>query len=262
MRLRPRAAAGARARRAPAASHQSTPQPNTAGTSARSPAARSSPARSAMHAIDEPGDGDQHRAGEKRIGEERIIGAADVREIAKTSPAPSSTSEREGPREPRVLPHADPVDAGRLDRPHRRGVAIVERERNRDRRKDDRQRERTRADRSANPGSVRARVAANREQRRTTRHRERAPRGAVAVLAARAPPAARSRRSARRRRAGRRPDPWRRAVARRSVEDRDRHVEDEEQREERLHDRVVLGIVELAAPERAQHEREDEAHRR
>ena len=101
-------------------------------------------------------------------------------EIAKTMPAPTTTRSAKSSREAAILPHADPVDACGFHRPERRRVAVVEGERNRDRREDDGKRqERTAQERE--PGLA-ALAERQKEQRVDHRERERAPRGTVALL--------------------------------------------------------------------------------
>ena len=114
-------------------------------------------------------------------------------------------------------------------------------------------------DSSGNPGLA-APAQRDEEQRVDHGHRQRAPRCAVSCIA--------DDRNLQRE-ADQRDAEYQKSVDRilrreRSaprVEDRDRHVESEEEDEERLHDGVVLRRIEAVAPDRAQHEREHEADR-
>ena len=203
---------------------------------------------------DEARCGNQYRAGKIRIGEQRVtrIGGSRDRE---EDPGADLDEESEGPREGHVLPHANPVHAYRLDRPDRGRVTVVEREWNRDGRKNDRQRSKRAGEERISPLCAFAR---RREENGIERRdRDRAPRDAMVIVV-------------HERHLQREADHWnaedQQAVDRvpgrqRSaphVEDRDPHIEDEEQREEWLDDRVMSAIVELAPPRQAEHEREHE----
>jgi hypothetical protein len=86
-----------------------------------------------------------------------------------------------GSSAPPMSPDPDPVHAGRLERPQRRGLAVVERERDRHRREDRGQREE--CARQQRESGIRALAQAEEEQRVGARQRERAPRGAVSRIA-------------------------------------------------------------------------------
>ncbi len=175
----------------------------------RSPGGNSSPARSAIRADTSPEAAISIAPAKNALANSGSPRPA-TPDAAKTMPAPSSIASAKPRTSWRALPDADPIHAGRLDRPQRRGRAAIERERNGDRGKDDRQREEgAREQREAGLAATAQRGEQDQRRRRPSRWRSTRRRSAHR---ARSPPAARIRRSARRKRAARRPDPSRRSV--------------------------------------------------
>ena len=186
---------------------------------------------------------------EEGVGEQRVVGAPDVggdehgsRHAISTSSA-NTRATRDAWRTPiQYTPAAS-------TRPQRRGLAVVERERDRHRREDHGEREEcARQEREA--GIVRLRKPRE-EQRVDGRdsasalhaapYRESRTSAACSAKPTSGTPNTSSASTGSRDRE--RPAP--------RVQDRDRHVEDEEEREKRLHRREVLGHVVLGSPRRA-----------
>ena len=215
------------------------------------------PARSAMHAVASP-DTAISNAPAKNALANNGSSAAPTPEATNTIAGSALDDQREGSGKPRVLPRADPVDARRLDRPECGRPAIVERERNGDGREDDGQHEE--CARQQRETGFAAPAQGQEEQRIDDRQRERAPRRTVLEFAhqrgLRCEPGQRHaehEETVHRIACGERPAP--------RVKNRDGDVEDEEQRQERLHGRVMFRPVELATPDEPEHEGEREAHR-
>ena len=135
---------------APPASHHAAPQSSSSGTKPRSDCRKL-----VAGAVGDGGGGDsrhghQHRADEKGVGKQRVVGARRTRpeeDCARTELHQQS----KGAHQRRALPYAEPERARGRDRPQRGGDAIVESQRDGDRCEDRCQRDGMRARAAPSP---------------------------------------------------------------------------------------------------------------